>query len=326
MTRPSRGSTTSASSAPPPSAANNTAAPARFSIRKLADSEARNSSGRTPWSSSQSTIGGPLTLIDVVSAPLTKPAAQPAAGGSVPAESAESRVARRLSCQPAARITAMPTVTWSASFESSVSATAPAARRGTAAASMGARARQSTCFGRPPSKNTSRLSARPSTRSELIASTGSTAANRAGLSTSAKPKPVADWIEAPTSAAAAASGIRRRCAPPDDSFDRHELLREAREHLGLPVPHDHQVLDPHAVLAGHVDARLDRDHVADLELTLGGLREARPLVYLEAHAVPQSVAEMLAVPGRLNDVAGHRVDALARRARTDRSERLGLRT
>ena len=39
------------------------------------------------------------------------------------------------------------------------------------------------------------------------ASAGSSTANSAGESTSAKPKPVADWITAPTSAATAASAI-----------------------------------------------------------------------------------------------------------------------
>ena len=201
-----------------------------------------------------------------------KPAAQPAAGGSVRADSEGSPAARRPSCQPAARITATPTLTCSASFESSVSATAPAARPGSAATNIGASARQSTCSGRPRSNRTSRLSARPRTSSEVTASTGSSAAKSAGLSTRAKPKPVADWIEAPTSAAAAASGISRRQAPPGEgvrrghppaargramSFDRHELLRECRQDLGFALPHNHQVLDPHTDLAGHVDARLD---------------------------------------------------------------------
>ena len=86
----------------------------------------------------------------------------------------------------------------------------------------------------------------------------------------------------------------------------HELLREAREHVGALVGHGHQVLDPHAQPARQVDARLDRHHVARHKglVLLGPLAQARLLVHLHAHAVAQPVAETLAVAGLLDHLAG----------------------
>ena len=45
-----------------------------LSARKQAARVVRNSAGRTPRSSSQSTSGGPLTLSEVVSSPVANPA------------------------------------------------------------------------------------------------------------------------------------------------------------------------------------------------------------------------------------------------------------
>ena len=74
---------------------------------------------------------------------------------------------------------------------------------------------------------------------------------------------------------------------------------------------DDEVLDPHAELARQVDARLDGDDFAGREHVVGARREARPLVDLEADAVAEPVAEVLAVAGLLDHLAGDRVDVLA---------------
>ena len=67
---------------------------------------------------------------------------------------------------------------------------------------------------------------------------------------------------------------------------------------------DDQVLDPHPELAGQVDAGLDRDDFARGEHVVGALREPRPLVHLEADAVAERVAEVLAVAGVVDHLAG----------------------
>ena len=87
------------------------------------------------------------------------------------------------------------------------------------------------------------------------------------------------------------------------------------EDVGLAVGHDHEVLDPDADVAGHVDARLDGHDVARRELALRRLGEPRRLVDLEPDAVAEPVAEVLAVAGRVDDLARDGVDVLARRAR-----------
>ena len=91
---------------------------------------------------------------------------------------------------------------------------------------------------------------------------------------------------------------------------------------------DDEILDPHSQLAGNVDPRLDRHHLAGLEHVLGAVRDARRLVDLEADTVAEPVAEALAVAGLLDDLAGDGVDRLTALAGRDRLEgrRLGSRT
>ena len=58
--------------------------------------------------------------------------------------------------------------------------------------------------------------------------------------------------------------------------------------------------------ARQIHPRLDRHHVAGIERLLGALGEARRLVDLEPHPVPQPVAELVAVAGRHDRVARRR--------------------
>src|SRR5215207_3811060 len=333
-TSASRGATTPASSAPLPLAISSTAPPTRFRKRKLTASEARNASGRTPRASSQSTIGGPLTLIEVPSTPLANPAAKPGARGSAACDRTDSAPAgrcgrsgrpRRRSCQAAARTTATPTITCNACLESCVSATTPTTSPGNAAASIGASARQSTCSFPTPSNSMSTLRATPSTSSVVTASTGSIVANSAGERRRAKPKPVVDWTNAPAKAATAASAVIAEapgsagCAP-RASIQRHELLREPGQPLVSLVGHRDEVLDADSEFAGHVHARLHRDEVAALERSVGRTCQARFLVDLEPDPVAQAVLEGQAEAG-LDHPAREAVHLTADRARPHRLER-----
>src|SRR4051812_38697562 len=65
-------------------------------------------------------------------------------------------------------------------------------------------------------------------------------------------------------------------------IDDPQVLRQRRDDLAALVGDDHEVLDPHADRAGHVDARLDGDDVPRLQRVLALLGEPRPLVHLEA--------------------------------------------
>ena len=76
---------------------------------------------------------------------------------------------------------------------------------------------------------------------------------------------------------------------------------------------------------GHVDARLDGHDLAGGERRVAALREPRALVDLDADAVAEAVAEVLAVAGGGDDVARDRVDLAAGGAGADRGERRLLR-
>ena len=82
---------------------------------------------------------------------------------------------------------------------------------------------------------------------------------------------------------------------------------------------DDDVLEPHAPLAGHVDARLDAERVTRRERAVVALDDVRVLVLLHADAVTGAVHEVLAVAGVGDDLAGGAVDVLAGRA--DRGRR-----
>ena len=89
--------------------------------------------------------------------------------------------------------------------------------------------------------------------------------------------------------------------------------------------HHDQVLDPRPAATRQVDPGLDRDHVAGLQPGLGGPREPRRLVDIEPDAVAEAVAEVIAMPGGGDQVAGDRVDLAALETRPDRRERRLLR-
>src|SRR5215211_5182919 len=112
--------------------------------------------------------------------------------------------------------------------------------------------------------------------------------------------------------------LRRWWRPPTqvprkrhESIDDLQLLRPAAEVAAAVGLDADQVLDADPEAASDVDARLDRDDVALDELVLGGLSQPRRLVDLDSHAVSQAVAELVAVSGRRDHVAGHRVELLA---------------
>src|SRR4029077_12140641 len=87
----------------------------------------------------------------------------------------------------------------------------------------------------------------------------------------------------------------RRCPPRTGSADRVQVLRKRRQQLEAVLTDDRQVLDADAADAREVDARLDGDDVPDLD-RVGRLgRETRRLVDEQADAVPEAVAEAVAV-------------------------------
>ena len=87
---------------------------------------------------------------------------------------------------------------------------------------------------------------------------------------------------------------------------------------------DDEVLDPDAEAAGDVDAGLDRDDVAGAEHVVGALAEARRLVDLEADAVAEAVAELVAVAAVADDRPRDLVGGGSRHAGADRLQRLAL--
>src|SRR4051812_33339849 len=112
-----------------------------------------------------------------------------------------------------------------------------------------------------------------------------------------------------TPAAATWRGPR---APP--SGDDAQVLGQRGDDLRAVIRDDDEVLDAYADRARDVDARLDGHHVARGKRVLALLRQPRALVDLETHAVAESVPEVLAVAGRVDDPARHGVDLAAGRA------------
>src|SRR5690349_19799087 len=100
------------------------------------------------------------------------------------------------------------------------------------------------------------------------------------------------------------------CLLPGAPWLQDEQFPGARgEQLGRAGggPDNQGVLDPDAALARQVDAGLDGDGNAAGESTGPCGAQHRRLVDLQAHAVPETVAEMGAVPGRGDHVPGRRV-------------------
>ena len=95
------------------------------------------------------------------------------------------------------------------------------------------------------------------------------------------------------------------------TISRRADLGQRGEDLAAVLGDHHQVLDPDPELARQVDAGLDGDDVAGAQLVLGALRQPRRLVDLEADAVTETVAELLAVAGGVDHRAGDGVDLAA---------------
>src|SRR5437764_2621376 len=112
--------------------------------------------------------------------------------------------------------------------------------------------------------------------------------------------PLRNWLVEITSAEGSGAGRH--------SVDDRQLLRERAQHIAARFGNDDQVLDPDAELAREVDPRLDRDRVAGLELAFRARGEPRVLMDVQAHPVAEPVAEVLAVPRRLDHLARDGVD------------------
>src|ERR1700750_3439679 len=84
------------------------------------------------------------------------------------------------------------------------------------------------------------------------------------------------------------------------SFSRlkNEKFSRRRREEARPVgPHDQHVLNPDTAPAGQVDTWLDGDRNPACEFTRSAVPDHRRLVHLEPDAMPQSVLEVVAVPG-----------------------------
>lgn len=75
-----------------------------------------------------------------------------------------------------------------------------------------------------------------------------------------------------------------------------------------------RVLDANSPAAGKVDPWLNGDRCFGRKPTFGTRTDHRGLVDLQADAVPESVAEALAVPGRFDHPAARRVQICERNA------------
>src|SRR5262245_32177622 len=137
-------------------------------------------------------------------------------------------------------------------------------------------------------------------------------ASRAGTRGCATPSPRAGYAFRSETGSSRPSLPRRRTLA-----DRHQVLGGARQHLGLSVRDDHEVLDPDPAEALQVDTRLDCDDVAHGERVGRLEREARRLVHLEPDAVAEAVAELPAEAGGLDLVARGGVCIDAGHAGTD---------
>ena len=105
------------------------------------------------------------------------------------------------------------------------------------------------------------------------------------------------------------------------SADDPQILRERAEIAVAVLGDDDEVLDAHAEPLRHVDAGLDRHHVAREQLVLGARAEARPLVDLDPDAVADAVAELVAVAGIGDRLARRGVHRRGRPRGCDRVQR-----
>src|SRR6516225_2254220 len=108
------------------------------------------------------------------------------------------------------------------------------------------------------------------------------------------------------------SGFEDEQLPGGNGPGHGEQVTGGRE-LGPGTNHQ-GVLNPYAALAGQVDARFDGDGNPVPESTRLAHAQLRRLVDLQPHPVTEAVAELLAVPGRLDNVPGHGVHVRGGRA------------
>src|SRR5260221_4830483 len=88
----------------------------------------------------------------------------------------------------------------------------------------------------------------------------------------------------------------------------HRSLRHRGQGPGSPARrHDQHVLNPDAALAGQVHTRLDGDRNPVVKFTRSSVPQRRGLVDLQPHAVPETVLEVVRMPGRGDPVARGRV-------------------
>ena len=101
-------------------------------------------------------------------------------------------------------------------------------------------------------------------------------------------------------------------------------VRPSDSRTGPSGPEVDVVLQPHPAPARKIDPRLDRHHRVQRQRRLGGGRQPRRLVHLEAEPVAQRVAERVAeAPGR-DDLPRQRVALPAGHAGTEVLERAAL--
>src|SRR5436190_23881053 len=89
--------------------------------------------------------------------------------------------------------------------------------------------------------------------------------------------------------------------------DLDQFARELREDARTFRVQNNIVLDAHSAPARAVDSRLDRHHGTFGDCTVGGARETRRLMHLEAHAVSETVAEQLAKTAPLDVASRDRI-------------------
>src|SRR3954467_12446498 len=109
-----------------------------------------------------------------------------------------------------------------------------------------------------------------------------------------------------------------RCSHGSSRLELDQVAGGRADHDAAVVGDLHHVLDPHAADAGEVDPGLDGHDGTRGQRVVLLAAEARRLVDLEAHAVPETMNERLTVARALDDLATHGVDRGAGDARLHR--------
>ena len=163
-----------------------------------AASESRRRSPRSPSRVNTSTSTGPLMLTEVVSVPAASP--PPSSNTGRLPDGAGGGAGRRLAIAwaTAAATTTTPTSSCSSSRSARSSSQAPATTPGTAATRIVATSRPATARRRRSVNRTRTLIAIASSTTRVTARSGERAANAAGATIRAKPKPIAAWTDIPT--------------------------------------------------------------------------------------------------------------------------------